>query len=767
MWMLAVLLAAVFSILPIAAFVLAIRALTLAKRRPPDDLERRVSELEIQTGVLRRAVKTLSAADRVPPAEAPAPAPAVTPPSTPPPATSAPWAEASTGVPAEAVLPQPSPPVTHPATEEAPGRPPVSAVRSLEETIGARWATWVGVIALLFAAAFFLQWSIKNEIIGPRTQVTLGLLAGVGLLVAGLAIRRRSLPYLSAGLSGGGLAILYLSLWAAFARYEFIGAGVAFAAMFLVTVAGSIVAVVASRQAVAVLAVLGGLLTPILISTGESPELVLLGYLVVLEFLVLAVARFRSWPALNRVAWLGMVLLLTPVVAAEPDAPHPFGRLALLTALFLLFLWVPLARAWAERAPVERLDLGLVLGNAVAYFSAVYATLEHWRPVLEAPWALILGAVYTVVAVRYQERVPRDPATYALHLATGAVLLTLSIPLALDGPWVTMAWAAQGVAFVWVARQVRTPVAPWGALVVLCMAAVRVVGLDLMWFPVHTAVWNLTFLVHLAVVGCFAWAGWLVAKIGDDARSWAGLTGEDLRGFLWVVGAAVLAVLLWREPTGLWPAVLLILEMVALASLVSVLQSRALVMAAGGLAVIMVARVLGEDDALARGAAESLVNLPVLIRIAACAALAVAGNLMARARTVSGASLMARILPASAGVLLLVVLSSGWVHHEMWVSRDVVRTAGAAAADRVELQMQVGLSVLWTLYAAVAVAWGFVRSAPAVRYAALALFGIVILKVFLIDMAELEAVYRIASFFILGLVLLAVSYVYQRLIRSR
>jgi uncharacterized membrane protein len=766
MWVLAVLLAAVFSVLPIVALVLAIRALTLAKRRPPDDLERRVSELEIQAGVLRRTVKTLTAAGRVPRAEAAAPAPEVAPPSTPPRETSAPGAEASTELPAEPAPPPPSPPVAPPAVERAPAGPPPSAP-SLEERIGARWATWVGVVALLFAAAFFLQWSIKNEIIGPRTQVVLGLLAGVGLLVAGLAIRRRALPYLSAGLSGGGLAILYLSLWAAFARYEFIGAGTAFAAMFLVTVAGSIVAVVSDRQPVAVLAVLGGLLTPILVSTGEVRELILLGYLVVLELLVLGVARFRSWPGLNRLAWLGMVLLVAPVISEQPDAPQPFGRLALLTVLFLLFLWVPLARAWAERAPVKRLDLGLVLGNAVAYFSAVYATLEPWRPVLEAPWALVLGAVYTVVAVRFQERVPGDRATYALHLATGAVLLTLSIPLALDGPWVTLAWGAQGVAFVWVARQVRTPVAPWGALAVLCMAAVRVVGLDLLWYPVDTAVWNLTFLVHLAVVGCFVWAGWLVAEIGDDAKSWAGLTGEDLRGFLWIVGAAVLAVLLWREPTGMWPAVLLILEMVALAALVSIVESRALVMATGGLAVVVVARVLGEDDALAREAAESLVNLPLLVRIAACAAFAVAGNLLARARTVTGAWLMARALPAVAGVLLLVVLSAGWVHHELWVMRDVIRTDSVEAGDRVELRMQVGLSVLWTLYAAVAVAWGFVRAVPPVRYAALGLFGIVILKVFLVDMAELEAVYRIASFFVLGLVLLAVSYFYQRLIRSR
>jgi uncharacterized membrane protein len=122
---------------------------------------------------------------------------------------------------------------------------------------------------------------------------------------------------------------------------------------------------------------------------------------------------------------------------------------------------------------------------------------------------------------------------------------------------------------------------------------------------------------------------------------------------------------------------------------------------------------------------------------------------------------MARVMRAVAAAAALVALSVDWVLHEVAL---VHAARGRAAEDvaRAMAQTQVGLSALWTLYAAVMVAWGFVRSVPAARYAGLGLFGLTILKVFLVDLSELQAVYRIASFFVLGLVLLGVSYAYQR-----
>ena len=70
--------------------------------------------------------------------------------------------------------------------------------------------------------------------------------------------------------------------------------------------------------------------------------------------------------------------------------------------------------------------------------------------------------------------------------------------------------------------------------------------------------------------------------------------------------------------------------------------------------------------------------------------------------------------------------------------------------------------MLWTLYAALALAWGFLRSAPAVRYGALGLFGLTVFKVFLVDLSAVRTVYRILSFLILGVALLLVSLLYQK-----
>src|SRR3972149_2278866 len=110
----------------------------------------------------------------------------------------------------------------------------------------------------------------------------MGLLAGVVLLASGLILQRREdLPYLSEGLAGGGLGILYLSLYAAYALYHFVGVVSAFAAMFAVTVAGSAVAVATSRQITAVLTLIGGLLTPGLLAPERPNERGLVSYLLI------------------------------------------------------------------------------------------------------------------------------------------------------------------------------------------------------------------------------------------------------------------------------------------------------------------------------------------------------------------------------------------------------------------------------------------------------------------------------------------------------
>jgi uncharacterized membrane protein len=725
--------------LPIVALLVALKALREARAsRPVADTRERLASLEaLVLGLIQR----VWALERRTGAPAPAPEPA----------TSF----------APAVAPGPA---TAPALAPAPPPPPAEAepeALGLEQRIGARWTTWVGIVVILFGISFFLKWAFDNDYLGPAARVVLGLAGGLVMVTAGLALhRRRDAPYLSEGLAGGGLGALYLSLYAAHAFYALIDAGRAFVFMGAVTLLGTLTAVVSSRQITAVLAVLGGLLTPVLLTVQRPDERTLLAYLLALDALVLGIARFRTWPALNRLAWGGTALLAYAALARAPVSPHPLTRLGLLSALFLLFLAVPLLRARATGSRADDADLGLIVLNPAGYFWAVYVTLERWLPAAEAPWALALAVVYALAAADHAGRVRDDELTPRVLEGVAWTCLSVAVPLALDDRWLTLAWAAQGAALLWAARFARTPVAVWGGAAALGMAAFRVVALDHYRPGDAPAVWNLTFLLHVSVVSLLVLGGILAVRAPRESVPWP--SPEDLGSGLWVGAALTLAVLLWREPTGLWPATLLTLELVALAWLARASAERAYLVATPLLAVAVIARTLVADDALARRAAVALPSLPLASRVAACAGLALAGRWLARSPAGAGAPAIGQALSAAAGLALLWVLSVTWRWNQEAAQRAARRAGLADAVADIGLRLEIGLSVLWTLYAAATMAWGFIRSSAPLRGAALALFGLTVLKVFSVDLATVNTVYRIVSFLVLGVVLVTVGYLYQR-----
>jgi uncharacterized membrane protein len=753
-------------LLPLAAIVIAIWAYRIARRgTPPAPNDERITMLEEQVRGLLHRVWTLERGPVPPAAGASAPEGLEVP-------AQAQGSAAAAGHPLDAgapvlgpelLEPPAAPPWTVPAGARVAAAPatPAGPALDLEQRIGARWSTWVGIVAILFAVSFFLKWSFDSDLLSPRGRVAVGAVAGLVLLLAGLGLhRRRDVPYLSEGLAGLGLGVLYLSVWAAHIFYGVLGAGAAFGAMLAVTLLGAAVAIASSRQITAALAVLGGLLTPVLLRVERPDERNLLVYLLVLDFLVLAVARVRSWPALNRLAWAGSALLLLPVFVFQPEPVNPLTRITLLSALFLLFVAVPLLSERTEYRRIGEVDLLLVVGNAAGYFWVVYVTLNAWLPLAAGPYALALAIIYRAAAADYAARVPDDQATVALHEGIAWTFLTIAIPLALDGRWVTLAWAVQGVMLLWAAARFTAPVAAWGGLAALLFAAVRVVFFDRYWYPDVTPVWNLTYLVHLLVAVALAVGGACAGRLRSPRLGVA--TAMRIQAVLWTVAAIVLAALFWREPRGLWPALLLAALVLGLGALARVSLSPAFLVVTPIVAAILLARVLAIDDGLARASGAWLVSRPLLSRIAACLAVAVAGAWLTRSDASPRARVLGRLMSAAGGLALLFVLSVDWTRYQGAALSSALAAGRRQAAAEISWRTQVGLSVLWTLYAAAALAWGFLRSAPVARYGALALFGLTAVKVFVVDLSAVRTAYRILSFLLLGVVLLLVSVAYQK-----
>jgi len=218
---------------------------------------------------------------------------------------------APTGTPAAS--PTRQEPASEPKRPQIPPRPATAvsagAETDLESRIGSHWLNRIGIAALLIGVSYFLKFAFENNWIGPAGRVTIGLLAGVAVVLWSERFRSRGYRIFSYSLKAVGIGTLYLSLWAAFQIYSLIPGGVAFVAMLAVTSATGVMAVTQDAEILAAFALSGGFTTPFLLSTGQNRELALFSYVALLDLAALALVVFKPWRRLLLLAYAGTLLL--------------------------------------------------------------------------------------------------------------------------------------------------------------------------------------------------------------------------------------------------------------------------------------------------------------------------------------------------------------------------------------------------------------------------------------------------------------------------
>ncbi len=164
-------------------------------------------------------------------------------------------------------IPPPSLRIPRPVTSEPlPGPDKVA----LETKVGLTVTNRVGVVTLVLGVAFFFKWAVDNNWIGPAGRVMLGILAGSATLWVGDLLWRKAQRAFAQGITGTGIAVLYLSFYSAFGFYHLIPQAGAFPLMCSVTGLAFALSLRYDSPAVTALGLLGGYLTPILPSTGED-----------------------------------------------------------------------------------------------------------------------------------------------------------------------------------------------------------------------------------------------------------------------------------------------------------------------------------------------------------------------------------------------------------------------------------------------------------------------------------------------------------------
>jgi len=536
---------------------------------------------------------------------------------------------------------------------------PVARETNLESRIGSHWLNRIGIAAVLIGVSYFLKFAFDNNWIGPAGRVSIGLLAGIAVVVWSERFRSRGYTIFSYSLKAVGIGVLYLSLWAAFHVYSLIPSGVAFLAMLIVTAATATLAITQDAQVLAVFALTGGFSTPVLLSTGQNKELQLFSYVVLLDAATLALLAIKPWRRLLWLSYLGTLLLYVGWYYTFYDRTQLRLTLGFATLFFAIFAIAPLvARQLGNAATVasgtpalrEKLTFLLVFINAGVYFLQLHAMYEAVNKNAVAWFALALAAVYIFLGRQMRLRYP-DPAAaktlQLLHLALAIGFITIAIPIRLDAHWITIGWLVEAVVLFWVGDRIQSDFLSAFAIGAVVLGVARLLFIDN--FYSTTLILNARMATHEVAIAALA------------IMAWQGFKRHDETG----MKAAAIAVV-----------ALNLLALIALSREVA--------------------------DYYARQ--------------------------------------MADVRP----------LLGQW-NPPQW-----------SRFHRVEIVRDFTYSAVWMAYGAMLMVVGFWRRTAFVRWLALILIAVTTVKVFVYDTSQLDRQYRILSFIALGILLLAISFVYQR-----
>ncbi|HTV21749.1 MAG TPA: DUF2339 domain-containing protein, partial [Polyangiaceae bacterium] len=308
---------------------------------------------------LVEAVAALGARDHVAEASADAATPAAAAPvnatPAPEPAAPEPAAPEPAVTPPAVTEPGATPPAASPASRASPATPAPPTSSDWERWIGVRGAAVLGGVVLALAAILFFRYAVEHSLVPPIVRVVTGTLLGVGCVLGAERLRARYDVSANA-LAGAGLVALYAAFWAARVSYELIGMELAFGLMALTTATGCLLAVRHASLLIAVLVLVGGFATPLLLSSGSDRPIGLFGYVLLLDTGFVLVARKRGWGVLLALALAGTLLIEALWIGLRMGSERVALGAAVVVVFAVLF-------GLAGAAPVRRAE-GQALGGS-------------------------------------------------------------------------------------------------------------------------------------------------------------------------------------------------------------------------------------------------------------------------------------------------------------------------------------------------------------------------------------------------------------------
>ena len=353
-----------------------------------------------------------------------------------------------------------------------------------EKFVGENILSKIGIVVLVLGLGFFVKFAIDNNWINPAGRVAIGFACGGILLGIGYAMQQKYKDF-SAVLSGGGLAVFYLTVTIAYQIYHILNQPIAFALTLIITILSVCFSLLYDRQELAIFSLVGGFASPFMVSSGSGNYLVLFSYLTILDLGMLALAYFKKWRLVNYFDYAGTIIIFLSWIMMQRSMPNfPYRSvLSFATVYYIIFFLMTIVNNIKNEQKFVATEISMLLSNVFIYFSIGYWALGGFAEEMRGSFAIAIALINLAAAWFLHKRESVDKNLFYLLVGIVLTFTSLSAPIQLNGHHITLFWSAESALLLWLYLKSQMPIMKNTSAL---MVAVTLISLTVTWSKLYT-----------------------------------------------------------------------------------------------------------------------------------------------------------------------------------------------------------------------------------------------------------------------------------------
>ena len=355
----------------------------------------------------------------------------------------------------------------------------------LEKFIGENLINKIGIGILVLGIGFFVKYAISKDWINEIGRTSIGIFCGAILITLAHKLRKTFSAF-SSVLVGGGLAILYFTISIAYHEYHVFNQIVAFIIMIVITAFSVLLSISYDRKELAILALIGGFTSPFLLSSGTGNYISLFTYITILNTGILVLAYFKKWNILNILTYIFTIILFSGWLFKDviwAYNPPYIGAFIFASIFYVLFFLMNIVNNIKENRKFNTVEISILMSNTFIYFSAGLFILEHLNQgKYNGVFCLLIATFNLSFTYFLFKKENIDKTLFYLLIGIVLTFVSLTAPIQLEGNYITLFWAAEAVLLLWIYQKSNIKLMQKSSIIIMFL---MVVSLLLDWEKIY------------------------------------------------------------------------------------------------------------------------------------------------------------------------------------------------------------------------------------------------------------------------------------------